>query len=63
MSSSKVYLDNFSHSIGKFALRQSFQEGGIDEDILGLPEGANQVLSVWGVNCGFSTDARVDHGQ
>jgi len=57
------YLDHFGHSIGEFARREGLEESGIDKDVFGLPECADQVFAVGGIDRGFASDAGIDHGQ
>ncbi len=53
----KLYFDHLGHSIGKFPERQSFEKGSVDEDVLGLPERANKVFAVRGIDCRLSSNA------
>ena len=57
-----AYLDHLGHSIGEFAWREGLEERSIDKDVLGLPECADQVFAVGGIDRGFSSDAGIDHG-
>ena len=56
-----AHLHDLSHPIRELAGGQRLQECGIDEDVLGLPERADEILAVRGINSGFPADARVDH--
>ena len=58
-----AYLDHFGHSIGELACREGLEEGGIDKDVFGLPECADQIFAVGGIDRGFASDAGIDHGQ
>lgn len=59
----RAHLDDFGHAVGEFALRKSFEERGVDKDVFWLPEGSDEVLSMWGIDGCLSADAGVDHGQ
>ena len=59
----RTYLDDLGHAIGELAGRKGFEESRVDEDVLGLPEGANQVLAMRSVDGRLATDARVDHSE
>ncbi len=56
-----IYLDNLGHSVGTLARRQSFAPRSIDEDEFRLPEGADEILSVRGVDGSLSSNTRVYH--
>jgi hypothetical protein len=55
-------LDYFGHTVGKLARRKCFQKGGIDEYIFRLPECTDEIFSMRGINGGFSTNTRINHG-
>lgn len=57
------HLNDLSHAIDNLSPRQSLKELQINVDALGLPEGADEVLSSRRVNGRLSTNGRVDHGQ
>lgn len=57
----RTYLDDLGHAIREFARGEGLEEGGVDEDVLGLPERADEVLSVRRVDRGLAPHARVDH--
>jgi len=58
-----AYLDHFGHSIGELAGGEGLEESGIYKDVFGLPECADQVFAVGGIDRGFSSDTGIDHGQ
>ena len=57
------YLNDLGHAVRELARGQRLEESSINEDVLWLPEGTDEVLAVWGVDRRLSTDGRVDHGE
>lgn len=58
-----TYLDYLGHAIGDFPGRKCSKESEVNEDVAGLPECTNEVLAMWGVDSGLSTNRRVNHGK
>ena len=42
---------------------EGLEECGVDEDVLGLPEHADEVLAMWRVDCSLSAHAQVNHHE
>src|SRR6266581_7115587 len=61
--SQQTHLDNLCHAIREFAHGEGLEECSVDEDVLGLPERADEVLAVQRVDRGLSAHARVDHHE
>lgn len=57
----RTHLDYFSHAIRKFTCRKGFQERDIYEYVLRLPERADEVFPVRGVDRGLAAHAGVNH--
>ena len=57
-----AYLDHLGHSIGEFAWREGLEESGINKDVLWLPECADQVFAMGGIDRGLASDAGIYHG-
>lgn len=60
---STTHLDDLGHAVAEFSLWKSEEESGIDENVSGLVEGADQVLAGMGVDRCLAANAAVDHGQ
>jgi len=58
-----AHLDHFCHSIGELAGGEGLKKSGIYKDVFGLPERANQIFAVGGVDRCFASDTGIDHGQ
>ena len=58
-----AHLDHFGHSVRELAGGEGFEERGIYKDVLRLPECADQIFAVGGVDRGFASDTGIDHGQ
>lgn len=58
-----THLDDFCHAILEFPRRQRLEQGGVDEDVLWLMEGADEVLAERHVDGRLATDSRVDHSE
>src|SRR6266581_7429206 len=61
--SKQTHLDDLCNAIREFARGEGLEERGVDEDVLGLPERADEVLAVRRVDRGLSAHARVDHRE
>jgi len=61
--SKQTHLDDLCHAIREFACGEGLEECGVDEDVLGLPERADEVLAMWRVDRGLSAHTRVDHHE
>ena len=56
-------LDHLGHAVDELAHGQRLEEGEVDVDAAGLPEGADQVLAHGRVDGRLAADGRVDHGE
>jgi len=59
--SQQMHLDDLCHAIREFTHREGLEKRSVDEDILGLPERADEVLAVQHVDRSLSAHTRVDH--
>jgi hypothetical protein len=57
------YLDDLGHAIAELARWERLEERGVDEDVLRLPEGADEVLARWSVDRRLAADGGVDHRE
>jgi len=61
--SQQMHLDDLCHAIREFAHGEGLEEHSVDEDVLGLPERADEVLAVQRVDRGLSAHTQVDHRE
>jgi hypothetical protein len=59
----RTHLHYFGHAIREFAGGEGFEECGIDEDVLWLPERADEILPMRSVDRSLPAHAGVNHGQ
>lgn len=58
-----LYLDNLRHTITKFSRWKRLEERRINENVLWLPEGTDEVLAMRRIYGCLSTNAGVHHRQ
>ncbi|KAL2144674.1 hypothetical protein VTI28DRAFT_8702 [Corynascus sepedonium] len=56
-------FDYFGHAVDELTNRESLEEGEVDIDALGLPEGADQVLAHGHVDGRLAANGRVNHSE
>lgn len=56
-----TYLDYLGHAVGDLPGRKCGKESEVNEDVAWLPKCTNEVLAMWGIDSGLSTNRRVNH--